>query len=92
MALSLAPLRAERHLKKKELLVPLPVSLPPDESDDIFSCSFAADEAFPLNKFSMGPWPRRVLNNKRHIFNYRLSFVRKYVESTAGALNAKFKI
>jgi hypothetical protein len=51
-----------------------------------------ADEAFPFKINLMTPYLRRILTNKRHIFNYRLSRARKIVECAFDILTANFKI
>jgi hypothetical protein len=79
-------------LEKEELRIPFPTSLPLDNSGETSPYYFVADEAFPLKVNLMRPYPRRVLTNKRRIFNYRLSRLRKSVECAFGQLNAKFKI
>jgi hypothetical protein len=53
---------------------------------------FESDEAFPLKINLMTSYPKRMLTNKRCIFNYRLSPGQKRVECAFGILNAKFKI
>jgi hypothetical protein len=69
-----------KMLKKEELHIPLSASLPLDDSGETFPHYFVADESFPLKINLMRPYPRRMLTNKRRIFNYRLSRARKSVE------------
>jgi|UniRef100_A0A2S2QP62 hypothetical protein len=40
----------------------------------------------------MRPYPRRVLNNKKRIFNYRLSRGRKTIKCAFGMMYSKFKV
>ncbi|KAG8232221.1 hypothetical protein J437_LFUL011965 [Ladona fulva] len=40
----------------------------------------------------MRPYPQRNLNNKKRIFNYRLSRGRKNIECTFGMLTQKFQV
>jgi hypothetical protein len=79
-------------LEMEELHILCPASLPKDESGEMFPYYFVADEAFPLKVNLMRPYPRRMLTNKRHIFNYRLSCAQKSVECAFGILTAKFEI
>jgi hypothetical protein len=60
-------------LEKEELHIPCPASLPNDDSDEMFPYYFVADEAFSLKVNVMRLYPRRMVTNRRHIFNYRLS-------------------
>ncbi|GFG35212.1 hypothetical protein Cfor_01316, partial [Coptotermes formosanus] len=79
-------------LDTEQLHIPCPASLSKDDSGEMFPCYFVADEAFPLKFNIMRPYPRRMIINKRRIFNYRLSRARKSVECAFGILTAKFKI
>lgn len=66
--------------------------LPCDESDNQFPYYFVADSAFPLRKNIMRPFPERNINNKRRIFNYRLSRGRKNIECAFGMMTQKFQV
>jgi hypothetical protein len=81
-----------KKLEKEELHIPFPTSLPLDDSGGTFPYYFVTNEAFPLKINLTRPYLRRMLTNKRRIFNYRLSRVQKNVECALGILNAKFKI
>lgn len=71
---------------------PEPKLLPRDEAGQNFPHYFVADEAFPLQKYLMRPYPKRRLNNKNRIFNYRLSRGRKSVECSFGMMTQKFQV
>jgi len=85
--------RLGRWLDINGLDIPTGIKLPHDEGDiQMFPYYFVADEAFPLKSYLMRPYPRRVLNNKKRIFNYRLSRGRKTIECAFGMMASKFKV
>ncbi|XP_069596094.1 uncharacterized protein [Ranitomeya imitator] len=51
-----------------------------------------SDEAFPLTTTLLRPYPRRGLDARRRIFNYRLSRARRYVECTFGIMTSQWRI
>ena len=57
-----------------------------------FPYFLVGDEAYPLQTKLMRPFPRRQLDDKRRIFNYRLSRARKVVELAFGLLATKWRI
>jgi hypothetical protein len=79
-------------LEKEELHIPFPATLPLDDNGETFPYYFVGVEAFPLKINWMRPYLRRMLTNKRHIFNYKLYRAQNSVERAFGMLNSKFKI
>lgn len=80
------------HITHSQLDIPLPSKLPHDTNNCNFPYYFVADEAFPLSKYLMRPYPRRTLNNIKRVFNYRLSRGRKTIECTFGMMTEKFQV
>lgn len=54
--------------------------------------TFVGDEAFPLRRNLMRPYPGRALTQNRRLFNYRLSRARMVVENAFGVLAARFRV
>jgi hypothetical protein len=74
------------------LNIPGPEALPRWEDKPPFPHYFVGDEAFPLHRNVMRPYPKRVLNDEKRVFNYRLSRGRRSVECAFGMLTSKFRI
>lgn len=52
-----------------------------------------ADEAFPLQRNMMRPFPgSRLTDERRKVFNYRLSRARRTVESAFGIMSSRFRV
>ncbi|XP_069815805.1 uncharacterized protein [Dendropsophus ebraccatus] len=51
-----------------------------------------ADEGFGLQTHLLRPFPRRGLDDRRRIFNYRLTRARRYVECAFGILSSKWRV
>lgn len=66
--------------------------LPHDDSGSTFPYYFVADNAFPLKRNILRPYPLRNICNKKRIFNYRLSRGRKNIECAFGMMTQKFQV
>ncbi|KAM3921244.1 uncharacterized protein RB166_010652 [Leptodactylus fuscus] len=53
---------------------------------------FLGDEAFPLHRHLIKPFPSRQLSKERKIFNYRLSRARQVAENAFGVMGHRFRI
>jgi hypothetical protein len=67
-------------------------SKPPSDSEEPLPSVIVDDEAFPLNKYLLRPYPRVYCRNdeSKQIYNYRLSRSRRVVENAFGILTLKF--
>ncbi|XP_018376592.1 PREDICTED: uncharacterized protein LOC108769870 [Trachymyrmex cornetzi] len=62
------------------------------ESDIQLPCFFIGDSGFPISRFMMRPYSGRLLNERKKIFNYRLSRARRIIENTFGILSSRWRI
>uniref|UniRef100_UPI0037E80AD4 uncharacterized protein n=1 Tax=Semicossyphus pulcher TaxID=241346 RepID=UPI0037E80AD4 len=79
-------------LRSGTLQLPADLPLPGAEHRGPQPCVFVTDEAFPLWKNLMRPYPWRSLPRERRIFNYRLSRARLVVESAFGILSSQWRM
>lgn len=68
-------------------LHPLPNTVEPP-----FPFYFIGDQGFPLKKNLFRPYPKKTSDDKKRVFNYRLSRPRKTVECAFGMLAHKFRL
>lgn len=81
-----------RKLEMNGLNIPESLPWPHDETQQNFPYYFVGDAAFPLKRYMMRPYPSSSLNNKKRIYNYRLSRARKTIECAFGMMTAKFQV
>lgn len=77
-------------LNANKLQLPKPAKIP--NTDCELPHVFVGDEAFALMPNLMRPFPRRLLNNEKRIFNYRLSRARRQVECAFGIASSVWRV
>ncbi|KAM4041118.1 uncharacterized protein ACNLHF_012300 isoform 1-T3 [Anomaloglossus baeobatrachus] len=73
-----------------EMSLPSPRILP--GTDQLVPFVMVSDEAFSVTPCQLRPFPRKGLDTRRRVFNYRLSRARRYTECTFGILIKKWRI
>ena len=81
-----------KKLHSGQLKLPSPCTLPNDNSEICMPHVIVSDEAFALAENILRPYPNKNLTGQKHVFNYRLSRVRRTVECTFGILANKWRI
>lgn len=79
-----------QHLVAGSLNIPADCNLP--NSNKRLPYVLLGDEAYPLLKHLLKPFPRNNLDAEKTIFNYRLSRARRVVECAFGILAGKWRI
>jgi hypothetical protein len=72
----------------------IPNSTPPPNSEEPLPFVIVGDEAFPLKKYLLRPYPGVSARNEegKQIYNYRPSRARRVVENASGILTQKFRL
>ncbi|XP_071995514.1 uncharacterized protein [Engystomops pustulosus] len=89
-----AVFRASRmgdRLRSNQLALPEPRCLPGSTGPPA-PFVIVADEGFGLSRHVLRPFPWRGLDERRRIFNYRLTRARRYVECAFGILSSKWRV
>lgn len=79
-----------RALQEDLLRIPPPCALP--YSNKVCPSVVVGDDAFPLRKNLLKPYPGKDLTPQQLNFNYRLSRARRTSDNAFGILSAKFRI
>lgn len=77
-------------IMKETLNIPKEGMLP--GTDIMLPCFFVADEAFPLRKNIMRPYPQKQAQGAERVFNYRLARARRLIENSFGILASRWRI
>ena len=75
---------------RKQLELPEPCKIRDSTRKDRMPFVLVGDEAYPLQVNLMRPFPKRRLNNRRRIYNYRHSRARRIVECAFGMMTKNF--
>ncbi|KAL1279520.1 hypothetical protein QQF64_026193 [Cirrhinus molitorella] len=68
------------------------MTLPNGEHLGQYHLFFVGDEAFPLQKHLLRPYPERAIPVDQRVFNFRLSHARRIVENAFGIMAAQFRV
>ena len=79
-------------MSRNTLMLPEDAPLPEAEHLGALPYVVIADEAFPLKKNLMRPFPGRGCSKSQQVYNYRLSRARRVVENAFGVLAARLRI
>uniref|UniRef100_A0A672K966 DDE Tnp4 domain-containing protein n=1 Tax=Sinocyclocheilus grahami TaxID=75366 RepID=A0A672K966_SINGR len=84
------------HCDLKEAMDRNVLNIPPDQhlpgTDTVMPFIFVANEAFPLQKHLMKPYPFRHLVHDQRVFNYRLLRARCVIENAFGILANRWRV
>lgn len=80
-----------RRMREGRFNIPFDQPLPWTEGPDL-PFVLVADEAFALSQYLLRPYARSNLDDKKRLFNYRLSRARRLIECTFGILSSKWHV
>lgn len=84
--------RSKFHEALQESKIKFPDMKPFSSNGVPYPFVIVADEAFPLKPYLMRNYPRSQLDDKKRIYNYRLSRARRTIENAFGILRARWQI
>lgn len=79
-------------LERDGINIPSAATLPYDSSQQQVPYFFVADNAFPLTRRVLRPYPMARITNEKRIYNYRHSRARKTIECAFGMMTQKFQV
>lgn len=79
-------------LERDGINIPTAAPLPHDNTQQEVPYYFVADNAFPLTRRLMRPYPMARITNEKRIYNYRHSRARKTIECAFGMMTQKFQV
>lgn len=82
--------KLKEMLEKESLNLPVPRPLPGRNANVPFVVT--GDDAFPLKKYLMKPYPQKNLTPEKRIFNYRMSRKRRISENGFGILANRWRV
>ncbi|KAK4314364.1 hypothetical protein Pmani_006866 [Petrolisthes manimaculis] len=82
--------KLKEDIEYEEIGIPPPANLP--NYDIQVPYVIVGDDAFPLQKYLMNPYPGNDQSNEKHIHNYRLSRARRVSENAFGILSSRFQV
>lgn len=79
-------------LERDGINIPTAAPLPHDPTQQKVPYFFVADNAFPLTRRVLRPYPMARITNEKRIYNYRHARARKTIECAFGMMTQKFQV